>query len=252
MFWMREESAELYACHRRAERKVYVTGVLILHRITDIAFTRTAYRIANMLKNICGNAAMHNLVICTTMWDRVTEDEGRDLFNELIRIDVWKEMISKGAGTAMISNVAFDAKEHAEKVVTQLIKNAQPVELAIQDEMVNQKLKVRETSAGNFLDNAHQLWPDETDGQMEEMRMRAREESEATAVEAQEVMRVREEGVVKVSEAPKNVHDAPASLFALPDVVRDAAKVEREQRLLKSGAPIIAYATVQSRGRTSE
>ena len=223
--------------------------MLILHRITDIAFSHTAYRIANMLKNLCGNAAMNNLIICTTMWDRVSEDEGHDIFDELCRTDAWREMISKGAGTAMISNVASNAKEEAERIITQLIRNAQPVELAIQDKMVNRKLNMSETSA--FIDNGHRIWREEAECELEETRMRVCEESKTTAAEAQEVMRVREGEVAKVNGEPKNVRDDPACRFAPSDAVRDAAKVEREQRLLESGVPIIAYATARSRDLSS-
>jgi len=147
-FRTREDLTERYESVCRAERKAYVTGVLILHRVTDIALSQTSHRIAKMLGSLCGDNAMKQLMLCTTMWDTIREDEGYDRFDELCKTDAWKEMISKGAGTAIISTVSPNANVEAEKIVTQLIKNAQPVELAIQNEMVHQKLKVAETSAG--------------------------------------------------------------------------------------------------------
>jgi len=132
----------------RGKHKVYVTGVLILHRINDAPLSQTARRVNDMLKCLCGNTTMNNVMICTTMWDIVSEDEGNERFDELCETGPWKEMIRNGAGTAIISNVGSSAKEEAEKIVSQLIKNMQPVELAIQDEMVNQKLTVENTSAG--------------------------------------------------------------------------------------------------------
>jgi len=75
------------------------------------------------------------------MWDRVTEDEGDDLFDELCETGAWGEMISLGAGTAKIANLCSNAKVEAQRIVTQLIKNAQPAELAIQDERREQTRK---------------------------------------------------------------------------------------------------------------
>ena len=126
--------------------------MLILHRISDNKFSQTADRVSTVLKNLCGNTAMNHLMLCTTMWDRVPEDEGFDRFDELCDTGAWKEMIKKGAGTAMISNVGPNAKEEAKRIVSDLIKNALPVELAIQNEMVHQKLTVETTSAGKALD----------------------------------------------------------------------------------------------------
>jgi len=135
----------------RGKRKVYVTGVLFLHRINDNKFSQTANRVSNMLKSLCGDGAMNQLMLCTTMWDRVPEAEGVNRFDELCETGAWKQMILGGASTATISNTGSNAKAEAEEIVTRLIKNAQPVQVAIQDEMANQKLGVGETKAGKYL-----------------------------------------------------------------------------------------------------
>jgi len=135
----------------REVRNVWVTGVLFLHRINDNRFSQTADRVSIMLKNLCGDAAMSHLMLCTTMWDRVPEEEGYEHFDELCETGAWKEMISKGAGTAIISSMNSNAKAEAEKIVSQLIKNAAPVQVAIQDEIVRQGKKPAETSAGQVL-----------------------------------------------------------------------------------------------------
>ena len=95
-------------------------------------------------------------MLCTTMWDTVSEDKGYDLLDELCETDAWKEMISMGAGTAMISNVGSNANVEAEKIASELIRRGQPVKLAIQDEMLQQKRKVAETGAGRALNECPQ------------------------------------------------------------------------------------------------
>jgi len=143
-----------------------------------------------MLKNLCGDAAMDRLMLCTTMWDRVPEAEGYKRFNELCETGAWKEMILGGASTATLSNTSFNAKAEAEKIVTQLIKNVQPVEVAIQDELVK---KPAETSAGQVLD-AH-LREMQADGEREskETRDRLREENEINAAKAKAEIRAPDE-----------------------------------------------------------
>ena len=99
--------------------------MLILHRINDVVLSQSAHGIATMLKNLSGCAVMNNVMICTTMWDRVSEDEGHQFSDELCKTGAWGEMISTGAGTAKINNVCSNAKEEAERILTKFIKNAQ-------------------------------------------------------------------------------------------------------------------------------
>ena len=139
----------MHSVHR-GQRQVYVTGVLFLHRISDNRFSHTAQRISIVLRNLCGDAAMSHLMLCTTMWDTVSPQAGNHFLHGL-KTEAWEEMISMGASTAKIANVCSSAKEDAERIVCELIKNTQTVKLAIQDEMVNQAKEAVATKAGRVL-----------------------------------------------------------------------------------------------------
>jgi len=154
---------------RRGERKIYVTGVLFLHRISDNRFSHTAQRISAMLKSLCGDAAMPHLMLCATMWDKVSPQEGNNALKELYRIGVWKEMMDMGAATTTMSNVSSNAKSDAERILCELIKNAPTVELAIQHEMVTEGREADDTSAGRVLD-ADQKKQDESDQRVKKTR----------------------------------------------------------------------------------
>ena len=169
-----------------------------MHRISDNKFSQTADRVSTMLKNLCGDSAMKHLILCTTMWDRLPEEEGHERFDQLCETGAWKEMISTGARTAMISNMKSNTNAEAESVVLQLIKNAEPVELAIQNEMVNQKLPVAWTSAGHVLDEHRKEGQAESERDLKEMRERLREESGANAARAQADIRAREDEVARL------------------------------------------------------
>ena len=81
----------------------------------------------------------------------VAEEVGYNRLDELSMTGAWREMISQGAGTARMSSKSSNAKAEAETIVMRLIRRAMPVELAIQDQMVGQQLKVAETDAGRVL-----------------------------------------------------------------------------------------------------
>jgi len=184
-----------------------------------------------MLKNLCGDATMNHLMLCTTMWDRVPEEEGYGLFDELCESEAWKEMISKGAGIAMISSMNSNARAEAEKVVSQLIKNADPVEVAIQDEMVNQKLKVAETGAGKVLDEHLREMQAEGERELKELRDRLREENEINAAKAQAEIRAKEEEVEKLkAQAEEQARERQAQAEQLK---REQDKLKREMKELR-------------------
>jgi len=153
--------------------------VLFLHRISDNKFSQTADRVSTMLKNLCGDSAMTHLTLCTTMWDRVPEDEGHERFDELCETGAWKEMIEMGAGNGMISNISPNAKGDAEKILSELIKHAQPVEVAIQDEIVNQGKTVAQTGAGKVLSKHLRETQAEAEHKMNELRETLEKEREA-------------------------------------------------------------------------
>jgi len=152
---------------RRGERKIYVTGVLFLHRISDNRFSHTAQRISAMFKSLCGDAAMPHLMLCGTMRDKVSPQKHNDALDELYKIEAWKEMMDMGASTATMSNIGPNAKSDAERIVGELIKHVSAVELAVQHEMVTEARKADDTSAGRVLD-ADQKKQDESEKRVKE------------------------------------------------------------------------------------
>jgi len=104
--------------------------------------SQTADHVSNMMKNLCDHDVMNHLALCNTMWDFVPEETGFNRFDGLCRTGAWNKVISTGAGTAIISCKCSNAKAEAEEIVTALISSVNPVEVAIQEEMANKKLKV--------------------------------------------------------------------------------------------------------------
>jgi len=240
----------------RGQYQVWVTGVLFLHRITDNKFSPTANRISNMLKSLCGKAAMNHLMLCTTMWDQVSEQLGNDRLAELCEMTgAWKDMVDMGASTAVISSVKPNAKKEAENIVEELITNARPVQLAIQDEMLNQGKSVAETAAGMVLTEHLREVQEEAERNMLEMQMRLRKENVAKGEEAKEALLAQEREVERLKRmTEEQTRVAQANIMRLQ---QEREKAEREtkelqERMRKENAAYVARLQEEMRAQERE
>ncbi|KAI6132292.1 hypothetical protein EV401DRAFT_1849783 [Pisolithus croceorrhizus] len=78
------------------KKHMKLTGVLYLHRISDNRVPGTLLRNYNMFKELCGKENFKNVVLVTTMWDKVTEEVGSAREKEL-HADFWRSMLNLGS-----------------------------------------------------------------------------------------------------------------------------------------------------------
>ena len=97
-----------------------------------------------MFQNLCGTEALKNVVLVTTMWDQVTEEEGSDREDELTT-SYWNTMIELGCRTSR----SYNNTESALNIVSQF-QDARCTVL-LQKELVDLHLELAETSAGRTL-----------------------------------------------------------------------------------------------------
>ena len=97
-----------------------------------------------MFQNLCGAEALKNVVLVTTMWDEVDEEEGVNRENELTT-RYWKKMIELGCRTSRFNNNT----ESALDIVSQF-QDARCTVL-LQRELVDFNLQLAKTSAGRTL-----------------------------------------------------------------------------------------------------
>jgi hypothetical protein len=77
---------------------IKLSGIIYLHRISDIRMQGSAKRNLLMFKKLCGDNALKSVILGTTMWDRVSELEGVAREKELISTpDFWGWMVSQGS-----------------------------------------------------------------------------------------------------------------------------------------------------------
>ena len=128
----------------RYEKNIRLSGLLFFHRISDNRMAGSPLKYLKMFQNLCGNDALKNVVLVTTMWDEVEEEEGFNREKELSD-NYWKSMIELGCHTARFYNNA----ESAWDIISQLQETQCTV--LLQEELVDQGLELAETSAGRTL-----------------------------------------------------------------------------------------------------
>ena len=135
----------------RYERDVKLSGLIYLHRITDNRMAGSLYKNLRMFGELCGDLAMSQVVLVTTMWERVVEAVGEAREKELHTI-FWKSLRDKGSEVDSLKRANDqEAWGIINKVVNRYFENKQAEAVLLQEELVDQKIKLNETQAGKAL-----------------------------------------------------------------------------------------------------
>ncbi|KAF2193121.1 hypothetical protein K469DRAFT_619710 [Zopfia rhizophila CBS 207.26] len=121
-------------------------GIIYMHRITDNKMQGTAQRYFEMFKRLCGNRNMANVVLLTTMWNQL-KDEGVGLRRDQeLREQFWSVMEKQGSYIRRFDG----SRAMAEAVICRLMRQKNIV-LDIQQELVDQGMRLSETTAGQLM-----------------------------------------------------------------------------------------------------
>ncbi|PMD53669.1 uncharacterized protein K444DRAFT_571192 [Hyaloscypha bicolor E] len=119
-----------------------LSGIIYLHRIIDVRMEGPNLKNLRMMKQLCGADSLQNVVLATTMWEKVTIEEGLRREAELEQT-YWKDLIDGGATVARITT---QSGNEAQSLVKSLLKNT-PTSTRLQDEL-NSGLTLVQTAAG--------------------------------------------------------------------------------------------------------
>lgn len=139
--------------------RIHISGIIFMHRISDNRVTGTTKRNMAMFKSIIGEDNYPNVAILTTMWSpgessvhtcrEAQLSNTSDFFGDLLagRARMFRHDVS----TASFEDAR--AKSSALEVIDYLIEQARagPVTLQVQSELVDDRLRLNETSAGKIL-----------------------------------------------------------------------------------------------------
>ncbi|KXN85557.1 Signal recognition particle SEC65 subunit [Leucoagaricus sp. SymC.cos] len=132
-----------------------ISGILYLHRITDVRISGTVLKNFDMFQKLCGTDFYRRVALVTTMWpdesDKVTDSECRRREKEL-KENYWNVMITMGSRVYRFTKRA----ESAERIINEIAgleygKRRDELRVEIQKEMVLQQKAIPSTRAGRHL-----------------------------------------------------------------------------------------------------
>ncbi|KAI1084592.1 P-loop containing nucleoside triphosphate hydrolase protein [Whalleya microplaca] len=121
--------------------KIRLSGIIYLHPISDTRVTHHATKNLEMFRKLTGQKNLKNVVLTTSMWDKVTPEEGERREREL-REKFWTVLLAFGAQSVKYGGTT----ESARAIASMLIGN-QPFYLQLQEEM-GQGNALKDTAAG--------------------------------------------------------------------------------------------------------
>ena len=131
---------------------VQLKGVVYIHRITDIRYSRSAIKTFEIFKKVVGPDALKNVLLITSRWAEVDQATGSDRERQL-KEKFWAYMIARGSNMSRFHG----DRDSAVALASQLICK-DTVILGLQKELVDQGKKLDETVAGFYVsDNLEKL-----------------------------------------------------------------------------------------------
>ena len=123
-----------------------LSGIIYLHRITDVRMDGSSVKYVKMFQRLCGPNALQNVLLTTTRWSKVDQEEGERHEGELRNGNFWGGLITEGAAVARF----MGSRESGLELIDKLMGN-KPKPLDIQDQMVEKRMAMAQTNAGRFM-----------------------------------------------------------------------------------------------------
>lgn len=201
--------------------KIFLHGIIYLHRISDVRLQGSARKNIIMFRKLCGSDALKKVILTTTMWDKIPGDEARQREKQLMETrDFWGWMMEHGSTVRRHDNT----QQSAAAIIRELARDLQPVTLDLQDQMVNQKLDLSKTSAGQELESVLAREREKMAQELAEVQQQMKEAIRERDEEAQKLMKeMQDEYLEKTSGLEKQILELKTTSEQLHD--------ERMQRL---------------------
>lgn len=138
--------------HARYQNGHRLTGIIYLHRITDIRVGGISRRTFNVFRKLCGQDSLANVMIVTNMWSNPPTERELEREDELrTHSDFFQPALEKGA---TLVRREHKNQESAHAIIRRLL-DKQPTVMSFQHELVDEKRELSETGAGQEV--AHEL-----------------------------------------------------------------------------------------------
>lgn len=141
---LREIAYVLVAQHKLG---VELKGIVYVHRITEARFKGSGLKTLNILKKICGQESMGNVLLTSSGWSKQDPEHDACARREgELRDGFWKYMVKSGSQMGR-----FYGDQHSARMIVSLLLMKKPVMLAMQRELVDRGMELKDTAAGAYL-----------------------------------------------------------------------------------------------------
>ncbi|KAJ4301515.1 hypothetical protein N0V90_003608 [Kalmusia sp. IMI 367209] len=124
---------------------ICLKGIIYLYPITQNRFSGSARRFLETFRQLCGDHALSNVALVTTMWSKIEVNDG--LRREVELQDAyWGDLISNGANVFQ-----YNGTQGMAETIAGLLLSRDDVVLKIQQELSDDKCELNRTSAGSAL-----------------------------------------------------------------------------------------------------
>jgi len=137
------------------ENDIKLTGILYLHRITDVRMSGTTFRNLRMFGKLCGSNPASKVIFVTTMWDKTSIRQGehkekKEQKEKELKEKYWRPMLELSARTdRFLQNKENCAQDIIKRLLEPRASEATP--LLFQKETVDQHRAIVETEAAKAL-----------------------------------------------------------------------------------------------------
>lgn len=199
-----------------AHSNVQIDGILYIHRISDDRMSGTSMRALDLFRALAGDAFMKKVVLLTSHWDRARPHDLALEREAELKADFWDKMLACGARTERFLRTTESAREVLLGFADRSVEiSGENKLMAIQKEIVVDKLELPETEAGKLLlakwDEAHSKTLDELAEVQEQLRQEklkkdssTKEDDDKTVQFVQELIDQELKLRKELSEAKKN------------------------------------------------
>lgn len=130
------------------ENRIKLSGIIYLHRISDVRVGGSGVKNLRMFRELCGEAGMGGVALVTTFWQGEDKATGDRRENQLKTSSTfWSQIIAKGGKVFRHDQ----GVESGERIINYLVNRKQKMVLEIQREMVDDGKTLEHTGAGNVV-----------------------------------------------------------------------------------------------------
>ena len=157
-------------------QKIFLTGIIYLHRILDVRLGGAAMRNLRMFKRLCGEQSLPRVVLATTFWSNVNAATGRQREDQLkTKPEFWGAMIASGSTVFRQDRGRESAKVIIDYLVSKRTPGNDPMRLALSQQMVDENKTLDQTGAGQELQSQLARQKEEYERKLEAMRKELRD-----------------------------------------------------------------------------